>query len=164
MKNKIAIYAGSFDPITDGHCQIINKALKIFNQIIIVIAENANKKYFLDAKEREKLILSVYKKEKEHNKIKVKISNNLTVHEAKNFGAQFLIRGLRAISDFDYEFAMYQTNKKLDKDIETVFLMPDSNEMFISSSMVRELLKYKVDIADFVPKEVNQYFAKKQGS
>lgn len=159
-KEKIAVYAGSFDPITDGHCQIINKALKLFDKIIIIIAKNPNKKYFLDFTIREKLILDVYKKEIKLKKITTKISDNLTVVEAKRNNASYLIRGLRAVSDFDYEFSMYQTNKKLNKDIETIFLMPDSTEMYISSSMVRELLKYKVEIADFVPKEVNRYFAK----
>jgi len=148
---RIAIYPGTFDPITNGHLDIINRANCLFDKIIVAVAANPSKKprYTLD--ERVEFIeksICVMKN------VSVEAFDTLLVDFAHQKGAQVIIRGLRAVSDFEYELQMGYTNSSLDSSIETVYLMPTLQNAFISSSIVRSLLDYKGKIDHLVPKQV----------
>ena len=151
---KIAIYPGSFDPITKGHLDILKNASGIFDKVIIAVARNGEKKGFLSTEERVELI----KKSIEGlDNVEVDAFEGLTIEYAKKRGAEILIRGLRAVSDFEYEMQLSQTNSALYKDIKTVFLITKPEYNFISSSAVREILVNKGDISAFVPDAVSEY-------
>ena len=154
---KIAIYPGSFDPITKGHLDILKGASEIFDKVIIAVAHNSAKKGFLSIEERLDLI----------NKSIVNLPNvvadsfeGLTIDYAKRQGAKVLIRGLRAVSDFEYEMQLSQTNSALNDDIKTVFLTTKPEYNFISSSTIKEILQNGGDISKFVPKPVYDYLMK----
>ena len=145
---RIAIYPGSFDPITYGHLDIIERAAKIFDKLIVTISKNAGKAPLFSIEERIELIsevLSVYPN------VTVDSFNGLTINYANNQGAQAIIRGLRAISDFENEFQMALTNKKLATELETIFLMTKPEYSFLSSSMVKELAMFGGCVKGFVP-------------
>ena len=151
---KIAIYPGSFDPITKGHLDILKNASGIFDKVIIAVAHNGEKEGFLSTEERVELI----KKSIEGlDNVEVDAFEGLTIEYAKKRGAEILIRGLRAVSDFEYEMQLSQTNSALYKDIKTVFLITKPEYNFISSSAVREILVNKGDISAFVPDAVSEY-------
>ena len=144
-----AIYPGSFDPITNGHIDVITRASRIFDRIIIAVSENINKQSFLSQQEKIEIAnLSV----KNLNNVEVIGFDSLLVDFAEKINAQIILRGLRAVSDFEYEFQLAGMNKRLNKNIETFFLTPAEEYANISSSLVREILLFGGDISEFVPK------------
>ena len=148
---KIAIYPGSFDPITNGHIDLIKRASKLFDEVIVAITQNANKSSFLSIEQRvtaaENSISSL-------PNIRVLSFNTLLVDFAKEHNAQIIIRGLRAVSDCEYEFQLSGMNKRLNSQIETLFMTPSEEFANISSSLVREILLLGGNISPFVPSEV----------
>ena len=151
---KIAIYPGSFDPITKGHIDVLESGAKIFDKVIIAVAKNSEKNGFLPVQDRIKLI----KESTKHlSNVEVDSFDGLTIEYARKKGAQVLLRGLRAVSDFEYEMKLSQTNSALAADIQTVFLITKPEYNFISSSQVREIYTNKGDISKFVPDAVNKY-------
>ena len=151
---KIAIYPGSFDPITNGHLDVLISSAEIFDKVIIAVARNSEKNAFLTVDERVKLI----KDSVGHiGNVEVDAFDGLTIEYAREKGAEVLIRGLRAVSDFEYEMQLSQTNSALAPDIQTVFLITKPEYNFISSSTVREILQNNGDISKFVPKPVFEY-------
>jgi pantetheine-phosphate adenylyltransferase len=151
--NTVAIYPGTFDPITNGHLDIIKRACKMFDKIIVAVANNKakNSMFTLD-----KRVQMVKKATENMSKIEVKEFNSLLVDFANKENAKIIIRGLRAVSDFEYELQMSYANQSLDNSIETIFLMPTLNNAFISSSIVRNILAYNGDISHLVPKEIEK--------
>lgn len=148
MTKKIAVYPGSFDPITFGHLDIINRALKIFDEVIIAVARNERKSPLFTIEERVDLIQSVLK---ENERVKVDTFDGLLVDYARSRKSQAIVRGLRAISDFEYELQMAQINRGISKDVETVFLMTSVFYSFLSSSMVKEVHSLNGPIDGLVP-------------
>ncbi len=148
MKKITAIYPGTFDPVTNGHLDIIERASKLFDSVIITIAVNSSKKPLFTKEERMDMIKSVTKKFKN---VSVDVFDGLLVSYAKKKKASVIIRGLRAISDFDYEFQIALTNRKLEPEVNTIFLMPSEKYSFLNSSLVRELASFKADVKQFVP-------------
>ncbi len=150
----IAIYPGSFDPITNGHIDILKSGAAIFDKVIIAVSYNINKKGFLPIDVRTKLIEESVK---DIPNVEVDSFQGLTVEYAKKRNAAVLLRGLRTSFDFEYEMQLSQTNSALYKDIKTVFLITKPEYNFISSSAVREILVNKGDISAFVPDAVSEY-------
>ena len=151
---KIAIYPGTFDPITFGHIDVIKKSLKIFDQIVIATTDNVNKNYHFSIDERLSIISNSLFKDLKMNKKKIKIIpfDTLTINLCKKFKATTIIRGLRAVSDFEYEFQLAGMNRKLNNNIETIFLMSDVENQIISSRFVKEIVKLNGDIRKFTTK------------
>lgn len=148
MTKKIAVYPGSFDPITFGHLDIINRALKIFDEVIIAVARNERKSPVFTIEERVELIQSVLK---DNDRVKVDTFDGLLVDYARSRRAQAIVRGLRAISDFEYELQMAQINRGISRDVETVFLMTSVFYSFLSSSIVKEVHSLNGPIDGLVP-------------
>jgi len=148
---KIAIYPGSFDPITNGHVDLIKRASNIFDEVIVAITQNANKSSLLSIEQR---VSATENSIKSLKNVRVLSFNSLLVDFAKHHQAQIIIRGLRAVSDFEYEFQLSGMNKRLNPDIETLFMTPSEEFANISSSLVREILSLGGDITPFVPEEV----------
>ena len=153
-----AIYPGSFDPITNGHIDIAKRATKLFDKLIVAVAEKKSQKTLLDIDERIFLVKDVFS---DSDNIEVISFDGLITDLAKTKSANLIIRGLRTISDFDYEFKMTAMNKKLNEDLETVFLTPTENFNFISSSLVREIAELGGDVSPFVPEPVKLILQKK---
>jgi len=149
--DRIALFPGSFDPITLGHVDIIERALPLFDQIIIAIGTNSAKKYLFSLEQR---ILWIEQTFRDEPKIKVVTYTGLTVDFAKNTGANFLLRGLRNPADFEFEKAIAQANRQLVPTLETVFLLTSARYAYISSSIVREVYQHGGDFAEFVPTSV----------
>ena len=147
----IAIYPGSFDPITNGHVDLINRACKLFDKVIIAITQNTNKDSFLSINQRVKAVESAIEP---LTNTRVLSFDSLLVDFAREHNAQIIIRGLRAVSDFDYEFQLSGMNKRLNPAIETLFMTPSEEFANISSSLVREILSLGGDISQFVPESV----------
>ena len=147
---KRAVFPGSFDPITLGHEDIITRALPLFDEIIIAIGINSDKKYMFSLEERMQFIRDTFSNEP---KIKVETYTGLTIHYCKKVDAQFMLRGLRNPADFEFEKAIAQTNRKL-SGIDTVFLLTSADTSFISSSIVRDVLRNGGDYSILVPKSV----------
>jgi len=145
-----AVFPGSFDPLTLGHTDIINRALDLFDEIIIAIGSNASKKYMFSLEERKTIIEKTYSN---IDKIKIDTYQGLTIDYCKKVNSNFLLRGLRNPADFEFEKAIAHTNRKLSK-TETVFLLTSADTSFISSSIVRDVLRNKGDVSLFVPPAV----------
>jgi len=155
---KIAIYPGTFDPITYGHLDVIQRAIEIFDKVIVAVAHNTEKEPMFTIKERVALIRSAVKKFK---RVEVDSFEGLLVDYAKRRKAFTIIRGFRAVSDFEYEFQMALTNRKLAGDISTVFLMPHEQYTYLNSSLVREIVLFGGNIKDFVPPNVQKALKQK---
>ena len=160
MSMKRAIYPGSFDPITNGHMDIISRAKKQFDHIIVAVCQNNNKNPLLTIKQRVDLIQSCFQNDQQ---VSVKSFDGLLADLAKKENCYTILRGLRVLSDFDYEFQLALTNKSLDQRLDTWFLMTDLNHTFLSSSTVREMLKFKADITSYVPSPVKIWLNKHYG-
>ena len=149
---KIAICPGSFDPVTKGHLEIIRRTSHMFDKVIVVVMHNSHKtNYYFSAAERVELITRCTK---DMPNVIVDMHDGLLATYAKEKGAVAIVKGLRAVSDFDYEFQQALTNKKLSPEIETVFITANSDYMFLSSSVVKQVCEFGGDISEFVPAEV----------
>lgn len=151
---KIAIYPGSFDPVTKGHLDILKTATELFDKVIIAVAHNSAKQSFLPVEKRVELICESVKN---LPNVEVDAFEGLTINYAKQKDATILIRGLRAVSDFEYEMQLSQANSALSSDIKTVFLTTKPKYNFISSSTIKEIYLNNGDISKFVPEPVNDY-------
>ena len=148
---KVAVYPGSFDPITNGHLDIIERACRVFDKVIVLVADNPNKKSNFAPVVRVEMIKEALA---DNSKIEVYSDSGLTVRFAKEHHATHLIRGLRAVSDFEYEFSLTSANDYLDSSIDTVFFMARGDKTFISSSMIMEMSSSGVDVSSLVPDSV----------
>ncbi len=155
---KTAVYPGTFDPITNGHIDIIKRALNIFDKVIIAISVDSPKKPLFTVEERIKMISEAVK---DIQSIEIDSFSGLLVDYAKKTNAIAIIRGLRAVSDFEYEFQMALMNRRLNEKIETVFLMPNEKFTYLNSSIVREVVSLGGDISEFVPENVKNELKKK---
>jgi len=147
---KKAVFPGSFDPLTNGHIDIITRAVPLFEEIIIAVGVNASKKYMFDLQQRMAFISEIFEDEP---KVKVDYYNTLTVNYCKQQQADFILRGLRNPADFEFEKAIAQTNRRL-SGIETVFLLTSAETSFISSSIIRDIIKNGGDVSSLVPPSV----------
>ena len=154
----IGIYPGTFDPITLGHIDVINKSLKIVDKLIIATTDNINKDYFFSIEERLEILNKSLFKDLKLSKKKIMIVpfNTLTIDLCKKYKADIIIRGLRAVSDFEYEFQLAGMNKKLDNNIETVFLMSNIENQIISSKFVKEIARLKGNVNKFLTKSASK--------
>ena len=160
---KTAIYPGTFDPITYGHIDVIKKSLKIFDKVIVATTDNINKDYLFSVEERQTIIKDSLFKDLKMNKSKINVISfdTLTINLCKKYKASVIIRGLRAVSDFEYEFQLAGMNKKLNSEIETIFLMSDVENQIISSKFVKEINNFKGNINKFVTKSASNMLRKK---
>ena len=149
---KIGIYPGSFDPFTNGHNDILTRSLKIFDKVIIAVVKNSAKNYLFSLEDRIQMVNQLYKDQESISCIG--LESKLTVDLASELNAQAIIRGLRAVSDFEYEFQIASINRSQNPEIESVFFTPDEKLTFISSSMVKELASYGGDISKFVHADI----------
>ena len=161
--NKVAIYPGTFDPITYGHIDVIKKALKIFDKIIVAVSNGKNKNYLFNSDERIDIVNKALFKDLNYkkNKISVITFNNLTTNLCRKYKSNVILRGLRAVSDFEYEFQLAGMNRKLNNNIETLFLMSDVENQIISSKFVKEIIKLDGDIKKFTTKSTIRSLKKK---
>ena len=152
--NKVAIYPGTFDPITFGHIDVIKKSLKLFNKIIVAVSDVDNKDYLFDSNERIEIVKKALFTDLNLNKKKIIIISftSLTTDLCKKYKSNIILRGLRAASDFEYEFQLAGMNRKLNNNIETLFLMSDVENQIISSKFVKEIIKLGGDIKKFTTK------------
>ena len=156
---KLGIYPGSFDPFTNGHNDILSRSLKIFDKVIIAVVKNSAKNYLFSLEDRVQMINDLFK---DHENIScIGLDSKLTVDLASELNAQAIIRGLRAVSDFEYEFQIASINRSQNPEIESVFFTPDEKLTFISSSMVKELASYGGDITKFVNADIKDALIKK---
>ena len=158
MKRKIAIVPGSFDPITYGHIDIIKRSAQLFDEVIVAILVNPDKKYLFTLEEREEMINESIK---DFNNVKVDSFSGLLVDYAKKVNSTVIVRGLRAVSDFEYEMQLTFMNKALDDNIETFYMMANKQYSFISSSIVKGVSGFGADLSKFVPKHVEERLEKK---
>lgn len=154
----IAVFAGSFDPPTFGHLDIIRRAAKIFAELHVVIAVNSEKKFLFSEEERRTMLCDIVK---DFNNVKVVTWDSLIVDYAERISADTLIRGIRNVADFSYEFDLALLNKGLNKNLETLFLVPDPKYFVLRSSFIKELARYNGDVSDMVPPIVAESLKKK---
>ncbi len=156
---KKAVYPGSFDPVTYGHMDIAKRALKVFDKLVILVSDNPNKAGLFTAIEKKDLIEKVL--DEYSDSIEVIISHDLTVNETKRLGATHIVRGLRAVTDFEYEFQLTHANRVLDKTIDSVFFMTAHKYSYLSSTTVKEIAQFKGELSHFVPELVKDAIIKK---
>jgi pantetheine-phosphate adenylyltransferase len=157
-EKRIAVYPASFDPITNGHLDLINRACHIFDDLIVAVAQNVDKKGIFTVEERVEMIRETLN---DRPGIRVDVIESLLVDYARKHRARFVIRGLRALSDFEYEFEMALMNAHLYPDLETIFLMTSERWFYVSSSRLREIVSFGADVREFVPEIVNQKLREK---
>jgi len=150
---KKAIYPGTFDPITNGHIDIVKRALKIFDHLTIVVAQHYAKEFLFSAEERKELCEIATK---DISNVEVQVWQGLLAEYVKKHKADAIVRGMRALSDFEYEFQLGMMNRRLSMDVEIVYLFPDEKYIFLSSSALKEIALLGGDVSEFVPKEVGQ--------
>jgi pantetheine-phosphate adenylyltransferase len=156
--SKIVVVPGSFDPITNGHLDIIKRAAKVFGQVNVVIMHNSSKNYLFSVDERMDLIRQVTQS---MPNVKIETSSGLMIDYAEKVGAVAVVRGLRAVTDFEYEMQITSMNRVLDENIETFFIMTNNQYSFLSSSIVKEVAQYGGDISELVPVQVEAALKKK---
>ena len=154
----IAVYPGTFDPITNGHTDLVNRGIKIFDKVIIAVAENPTKNTLFTISERMNFIEKIFEG---NMKIEIFPLNRLLVEFAKDHGATVILRGLRAVSDFEYEVQLASMNRSMEPDIESVFMSPAEKYGFLSSSIIKDIAKHDGDLSKFVDKEVLKSLKKK---
>ena len=161
--NKVAIYPGTFDPITFGHIDVIKKGLKLFDKLVVAISDGENKDYLFSSEERVNIVKKALFLDLKLNKKKIEIItfNSLTTKLCKKYKSNIILRGLRAVSDFEYEFQLAGMNKKLNEKIETIFMMSDVENQIISSKFVKEIAELKGDIKKFTTKSTIKALKKK---
>lgn len=148
MDRRLAVYPGTFDPITYGHIDVVHRAAALFSRVIVLVARNTSKTPLFSDAERLDMIKQVFRR---HPGIEVDAFDGLLVEYARRVKAQVIVRGLRALSDFDYEFQLALTNRKMSKTIDTVFLVPDERYTYLNSTIVREVARLGGDVSEFVP-------------
>jgi pantetheine-phosphate adenylyltransferase len=154
----LAIYPGSFDPVTYGHLDILHRAVDIFDGVVVAIANNINKRGLFTPQERLELLREVVGDEP---RIEVDLFSGLLVDYVQKRGATKIVRGLRAVADFEYEFQLALMNRRLKNSVDTIFLMTDERFFYVSSSLVKEIASFGADISEFVPKRVEEAIQKK---
>ena len=161
--NKIGLYPGTFDPITFGHIDVIKKGLKLFDKIVVAVSNVDNKNYLFDFEERIEIVDKALFSDLKFNKKKIIVISftSLTTDLCKKYKSNIILRGLRAVSDFEYEFQLAGMNRKLNKNIETLFLMSDVENQIISSKFVKEIIKLKGDIKKFTTKSTIKLLKRK---
>jgi len=160
-KKRIALYPGTFDPITNGHISLVNRAVDLFDELVVAVASSTHKRNLLfTAKQRVEM---VKKSLKDKNNIRIEIFDSLLAEYARQVGACAIIRGLRAVSDFEYEFQMALMNRRMAREVETVFLMPSLSWVYLSSTIVKDVAKNGGDISGLVPAPVALALKKKFG-
>ena len=155
---KIAVYPGSFDPITNGHVDIIERGLRMFDELIVLVAYNPTKKSLFSVEERMEMIRGIIK---DYNNVRVDCFSGLLVDYAKSVGANVLLRGLRALSDFEYEFQLALINRRLNREIETVFLMTGYKWFYTSSTIINEAASFGGSVKGLVPEIVERKLQEK---
>ena len=148
---KIDVYPGSFDPITNGHLDIIKRASKLFDKLYVLVSVNSKKKYLLSIEERKEI---VEKSVKDLKNVEVRSSSSLTLDFARSVNACSIVRGVRSYKDFDAEMELFQFNHTIDNNIDTILLFPSANNLFLSSSRIKELILFNSSIDSYVPKVV----------
>jgi len=161
VKPQLAVYPGTFDPITKGHIDIIGRALRLFPDVIVAVSPNPTKTPLFQLDER---MMMIREATVAFSRLTVESFDGLLIHYMRRKGALAIIRGIRAVSDFEYEFQMALMNRKLDMEIETVFLMPSAEFTYLSSSLIKEVAAYGGDISDLGPEIVSEKIAKKSGT
>jgi len=155
----IAVYPGTFDPITMGHLDIVDRALNLFDKIIIAVAINPQKKHLFTLEERLLMIRKCFPPD--YSRVEIEEVSGLIIDYALHKGAKAIIRGLRAVSDFDYEFQLALMNRKLQREVDTLFLMPGFRWIYISSSIIKDAASHGGDVSDLVPEHVDRMLKKK---
>ncbi|QJB57860.1 pantetheine-phosphate adenylyltransferase [Pseudodesulfovibrio sp. zrk46] len=161
LNPKMAVYPGTFDPLTMGHVSLIRRSLKVFDTVVLAVAESTPKNTLFSIEERVNLAKEVFRDE---DNLIIEPFNNLLIDYVESKGAGVIVRGLRAVSDFEYEFQMALMNRKLERDIETVFMMTDFKWMYLSSTIVKEVARYSGDVCGLVPGPVVKALQIKYGS
>lgn len=159
MEEKIAVYPGTFDPITNGHLDIVDRALDLFDKVIIAIAVNPKKKPVFDLDERVEMIRHCYRSG--DSRVEIDTISGLLVNYAQKRKARAIVRGLRAVSDFDYEFQLALMNRKLERQVDTVFLMAGFRWIYISSSIIKDAARHGGNVHDLVPPHVVEMLRRK---
>ena len=161
--SKIAIYPGTFDPITFGHIDVIKKSLKLFDKIVVGVSDESNKNYLFSSDERIEIVNKALFKDLRLNRKKIKVVSfgSLTTDLCKKYKSNIILRGLRAVSDFEYEFQLAGMNRKLNENIETIFLMSDVDNQVISSRLVKEIAVFNGNLKKFITKSVIKQIKKK---
>ncbi|MDZ7717379.1 MAG: pantetheine-phosphate adenylyltransferase [Balneolaceae bacterium] len=159
--NHTAIYPGSFDPLTNGHLDILERAVKMFEKVIVTVAVNNKKKAVFTGEERVELIREAVKEKEWGKNVEVEQFTGLLIDFARKKNVNVLLRGVRQISDFEYEFRMALTNRRLAPEIDTIFLMPDEQLTFISATIVKEVAEWNGDLSSFVPDHVAEALKEK---